>query len=226
MNLKIAGLWLATLAAAPASNGPTIDITAPASGSHFAWQSQVPYAVTVSYDGKSTNFGEIPSNAVVLRASYAANVDVAPHRAPLAEGVAQISRSNCTGCHDFNANSAGPSFAAIAARYAGKPNAVAMLADHIRNGSHGAWGGGNMPPHPDMSSPQANAIARWIMTGGSDPRVQYSIGRTGSVRMRAHGKPGPRAGLILSAFYTGPLKPGDRAVPTAGRSTVVVHGGS
>ena len=226
MNLKIAGLSLAALAAAPAANGLTVDITAPASGGHAAWQSQVPYAVTVSYDGKSTKFGEIPSNAVVLRASYVANADVPPHPAPRTEGVAEISRSNCTGCHDFNASSAGPSFAAISNRYAGKPTAVALLADHIRNGSHGSWGAGRMPPHPDMSAAQATAIARWIVSSGNDPTVQYALGRTGSVRMTAPGKPTAHAGLILSAFYTGPLKPEDSRNPSAGRNNIVVHGGS
>jgi len=226
MNLKIAGLSLAALAAAPAPNGPTVDITAPAASSHAAWQSQVPYAVNVSYAGKSTKFSEIPSNAIVLRASYAANADVPPHPAPLAEGVAEISRSNCTGCHDFNSSSAGPSFAAISKRYNGKPSAVAMLADHIRNGSHGGWGAGRMPPHPDMSAAQATAIARWIVSSGNDSSVQYSIGKSGSIRMTAPGKPAAHAGLILSAFYTGPLKPGDSRTPTAGRNTIVVHGGS
>ena len=226
MNLKIAGLSLAALAAAPAANGLTLDITAPASGGHAAWQSQVPYAVTVSYDGKSTKFGEIPSNAVVLRASYAANADVPPHPAPLTEGVAEISRSNCTGCHDFKANSAGPSFAAISNRYAGKPTAVALLADHIRSGSHGSWGAGRMPPHPDMSAAQAAAIARWIVSSGNDSSVQYSIGKSGSIRMTAPGKPAAHAWLILSAFYSGPLKPGDSRNPSAGRNNIVVHGGS
>ncbi len=225
MNLKIAGLSLAALAAAPAPNGPTVDITAPAASSHAAWQSQVPYAVNVSYAGKSTKFGEIPSNAIVLRASYAANADVPPHPAPLAEGVAEISRSNCTGCHDFNSSSAGPSFAAISSRYAGKSTEVALLADHIRSGSHGSWGAGRMPPHPDMSAAQATAIARWIVSSGNDSSVQYSIGKSGSVRMAAPSKPAPRAGLILSAFYTGPLAPGDNRNPATGRNSIVVHGG-
>jgi len=226
MKSKIAGLSLAALAAAPAPNGLTVDITSPAASSHAAWQSQVPYAVTVSYDGKSTKFGEIPSNTVVLRASYAANAEASPHPAPLAEGVAEIGQSNCTGCHDFNASSAGPSFVAISNRYSGKPGAVALLADHIRSGSHGGWGAGRMPPHPDMSAAQATAIARWIVSSGKDSSVQYGIGKTGSVRMAAPGKPAARAGLVLSAFYTGPLKPGDSRTSAAGRNTIVVHGGS
>jgi cytochrome c551/c552 len=223
MTLKIIGLVLATAAAAPPA-GLTVDITSPADHSRLPWQSQAPYAVTVSYDGKSTRFGEIPSSAVVVRASYVANAEAPGRAEPLPDALVEISRSNCSGCHDFTASSAGPSFAAIGKRYAGRGGAAALLADHIRNGSRGGWGGGSMPPHPDMTPAQASAIAQWLVTQAASPSVRYAIGKTGSFRMIAPGKPGPHAGIALSAFYTGPLKPGDSRGASAGRSTVVVYG--
>lgn len=234
MNLKLAGWSLAAvstfsfavlLQAAPAAKGVKVDITSPAEGSRHAWNSQVPYAVTASYDGKSTKFGELPANDVVLRAAYVANVDApsADGASALPDAIVQISQSNCTGCHDFNASSAGPSFAAIGKRYSGNANSVAMLAAHIRNGSTGAWGGGTMPPHPDISPAHASAIAQWIVAHGNDPAVQYSIGKSGSLRMTAVGKPGPDSGVVLSAFYTGRLNAGDSRA-AAGRTMVVVHG--
>lgn len=206
-------------AAAPAGGGLTVDITSPATGSRVAWGSQAPYAISVSYEGKSSKLGEIPSNQIVLRAAYAANADAASGAAALPDGVAEISRSNCSGCHDFTASSAAPAFAAIGKR----GGAAATLAAHIRNGSHGNWGGGSMPPHPDMSPAQAAAIAQWIVKQAADPTIQYSIGKSGTFRMAAPGKPGPRAGIVLSAFYTGPLKAGDGR-NASGRTTVVVHG--
>lgn len=232
--MKIIGLSIAALSAssavllhaAPATpSGLTIDIASPADRSRLPWNAQAPYAVTVSYDGKSTKYGELPANAVVLRATYVANADAPSARniAPLAEGVAWISRSNCMGCHDFAASSAGPSFAAIGKRYAGEATAAATLADHIRNGSSGAWGGGAMPPHPDLSPAATTAIAQWIVTHGNDASIQYAIGKSGSFRMTAPARPGPHAGVALSAFYTGPLKPGDTG-KAAGRQTVIVYG--
>ncbi|MGN6374645.1 MAG: c-type cytochrome [Sphingomonas sp.] len=222
----ISGSSVAVLlhAAAPAS-GAQVDITSPADHSRVAWNAQAPYAVTVSYNGKSTKFGELPATSVVLRAGYVANTDApAARRAPaLPEGLVQISQSNCMGCHDFAAASSAPSFAAIAKRYAGHANAATMLAGHIRNGSSGAWGGGMMPPHPNLSSAQAAAIAQWIVTGANDPAVHYSIGKSGSFRMTALGKPGPHAGMVLSAYYTGPIKAGESRAGT-GRNTVVVSG--
>ena len=233
--LKTIGLSIAALSAssfavllhaAPAApGGLTVDITTPADRSRLPWNAQGAYAVTVSYDGKSTRYGEIPADAVVLRATSLADAGApsARNAAPLPEGVARISQSNCMGCHDFAASSAGPSFAAIGKRYAGRSNAVATLAAHIRNGSSGAWGGGTMPPHPDLSPAQAAAIAQWIVAHGNDANVHYSIGKSGSFRMTAPAKPGPRAGVALSAFYSGPLKPGD-AGKAAGRNTVIVLG--
>lgn len=233
---RVLGLSIAAIAAssfafllhaappAPAT-GLSVDITSPADRSHAAWNAQTPYAAVVSYDGKSTKYGELPANAVVLRATYVADADAPSTRnvAPLSEGIAQISQSNCMGCHDFTASSAGPSFAAIAKHYAGNAAAVATLADHIRNGSSGAWGGGAMPPHPDMSAAQATAIAQWIVAHGNDPAVSYVIGKSGSFRMTAPAKPGPHAGMVVSAFYTGPLKEGDTRIAT-GRDTVIVYG--
>jgi cytochrome c len=229
MNRTLVRLFLAVVsvptfavalhAAAPAMS-LSIDFSAPAPGSHAAWGSQVPYAVTVSYGGKSTKFGEIPSNEVVVRAAYAANADAASALAALPDGIAEIGRSNCTGCHDFTANLAGPSFAAIAKR--GGP--AATLAASIRNGSHGKWGSGSMPPHPDMTAAQATVIAQWIVSQGNNPSVQYAIGKSGTVRMAAPGKSGPHAGMILSGYYTGPLKAGDSRTSSSGRSTVVIHG--
>jgi len=237
MKMKTIGLSIAALSAsflavllraAPvARSGLNIDITSPADRSRLPWNAQAPYAVTVSYNGKSTKYGELPANVVVLRAAYVSNADAPSSRkaGALPEGVARISQSNCMGCHDFTASSAGPSFAAIGKRYAGKANAVAMIAGHIRNGSSGAWGGGAMPPHPDLAPVQATAIAQWVVAHGNDATVQYSIGKSGSFRMVAPTKAGPHAGVVLSAFYTGPLEPGDTG-KAAGHNTVVVYGSS
>lgn len=236
MNLKVIGLSIVAASASSSAfllyaappigdRGLRVDITSPLDRSQQTWNSQVPYAVTASYDGKSTKFGELPANDVVVRTSYVADVDAAAARrpAPLPDAVVQISQSNCTGCHDFTASSSAPSFTAISKRYDGKANLAAVLASHIKNGSSGIWGRGNMPPHPDLSAGQAIALAQWILLLGNSSSVHYSIGKSGSFRMTAAGKAGPRAGITLSAFYTGPLKPGDSRA-AAGRTTVVVHG--
>lgn len=222
---RIAVLPLALLlhGAAPAPSGNlNVDFTQPSSNTRVPWGGQASYAVDVSYAGKSTKFGEIPGKFVVVRSSYAADGS-GPIAGVLPEGLVQIAQSNCTGCHDFEASSAGPSFAAIAKRYSGHASATATLAAHIRNGSSGSWGG-NMPPHPDMTPAQATAVAQWILTEGGDGAVHYHVGRSGSFRMSAPGKPAAHAAVVLSGYYAGPLKPGDGRKAAGGRSVVVVHG--
>jgi cytochrome c len=215
----------AALLAAPPGPGLQVDITLPTDRARLAWQSQGSYAVTVSYDGKSTKFDEIPSNDVLLTTSYAADADAPAARSalPLAQPLIDITQSNCTGCHDFNASSGGPSFAAIGKRYAGQAAAAATLAEHIRGGSRGAWGSGTMPPHPDLSPAQAAGIANWILASGADPGTQIYVGKSGSFRMIAPAKPGPRAGLVLRAYYTGPLK-SDAPRSASGQNIVVISG--
>jgi len=221
----VSSLSAALLRAAPPASGPQVDITSPTDRSRLAWQSQGSYAVTTAYDGKSTRFDEIPSTDVLLITTFVPNTDAPAARrvAPLPQALVDITQSNCMGCHDFNASSGGPSFAAIGNRYAGQPAAAATLAAHIRNGSRGAWGSGSMPPHPDLGGAQATAIANWIIAHGGDPAVLHYVGKSGSFRMIAPGEPGPRAGLVLNAYYTGPLKGGGTRT-AAGRNVVIVTG--
>lgn len=225
--VPVSAPFAALLRAAPPAPGPglQVDITSPADRSRLAWQSQGSYAVTVAYDGKSTKYGEIPAENVLLGTAFVPDVDAPSARrdVPLPQALVDITQSNCTGCHDFNASSGGPSFAAMGKRYAGQPAAIGTLAAHIKNGSKGVWGGGTMPPHPDLSPAQASAVAVWIVAHGADPSVQYYAGKEGSFRMTAPGKPGPRAGLVLRAYYTGPLKSGATR-NAAGRNVVAVYG--
>lgn len=57
-----------------------------------------------------------------------------------AEGTKLAAKYNCQSCHTLDKRAAGPSFRAIAKRYASDPNAQGELETTIRNGSTGAWG--------------------------------------------------------------------------------------
>ena len=202
-----------------------IDVTSPANGSSRLWQGQVAYSITAAYDGKSTRFGEIQPNDVVLETRYVSDVAMASKVGRmLPTALNTISQSNCAGCHDFEAGGAGPSYAAIGARYSGTPAAAATLALHITRGSSGVWGSSAMPPHPDVTAAQARVAADWIIGHGNDAGVHYYLGNTGSFRMIPAERPGPRAGIVATAFYTGPLRPGDTHRTGTGADRVVVMG--
>ena len=152
-----------------------------------------------------------PLHARVCHACFLVQVDdVVPAEAIFDQDYAYFSSYSAT-------------WVAHAKRYAGHVGAATMLAGHIRNGSSGTWGGGMMPPHPNLSPVQATAIAQWIVANANDPSVHYSIGKSGSFSMIAHGKPGAHAGMVLSAYYAGPIKAGESRAGT-GRNTVVISG--
>jgi cytochrome c551/c552 len=61
------------------------------------------------------------------------------------EGTKLANKYNCQSCHLLDKPAAGPSFRAIAKRYASDPNAQGELETTVRNGSTGAWGPTPMP---------------------------------------------------------------------------------
>ncbi len=73
-------------------------------------------------------------------------------------GAALIKKSDCDSCHATDHEVFGPSFVAIAKRYAGQADAPEKLAAKIRDG------GGGMTPHPDLTDAQRRAIAKWILS--------------------------------------------------------------
>ena len=70
----------------------------------------------------------------------------------------------CLGCHDVEARRVGPPLRAIAARYAGQPDAVARLSRAMIAGSVDVWGPIPMPPNPKLSSDEARRLATWILS--------------------------------------------------------------
>jgi cytochrome c len=206
---------------------PVVKITAPANGGTYAWNSLVSYSVSVSYLGKSTQYQEIPSNEVLLKATSVPDVsagEAGAGAAPTPAGLVEIIRLKCVGCHEFKAKAMGPSFAAIAARYPDSQASIDTLSRYIRDGSAGVWGPGSMPPHTDLTEEQLHAMALWMVKEAGNPRVNYYVGTDGAIRMEAPATPGPNAGVILTASYTAPVPAGDHEPGLQGDDTVIVRG--
>lgn len=75
-----------------------------------------------------------------------------------------MQRNNCTACHLIDKRKYGPNFLEVAARYVGKPDAVATLATKIKAGGSGVWGDDVMPPQPLVTDAHARAMAELILT--------------------------------------------------------------
>ena len=84
----------------------------------------------------------------------------APARASL-----ELARSKiCLGCHAMDKQQVGPSFKAVAQRYAGQPEAAARLAEKIMHGGKGVWGAVPMPANPKVTPEEARRLAEWVLS--------------------------------------------------------------
>ena len=70
---------------------------------------------------------------------------------------------NCMACHATNSLLLGPSYKSVAERHAKDKEAVARLAKKIREGGVGVWGQMAMPPQPQVSAAEAEALAKWVL---------------------------------------------------------------
>ncbi|MDO3381252.1 family 16 glycoside hydrolase [Gilvimarinus algae] len=90
--------------------------------------------------------------------------DAEPEAAALHPGEAQIAGSDCAACHNAEVKTVGPSYQAIAQRYANEADAAAMLAQKIIDGGAGNWGQVPMSPHPNLAQEDASAMAEYILS--------------------------------------------------------------
>lgn len=69
----------------------------------------------------------------------------------------------CIACHSVERKIVGPAFKDIASKRRDEPNAVELLADHIRNGSRGVYGPVPMPANTRVNEAEAKQLAQWIL---------------------------------------------------------------
>lgn len=81
---------------------------------------------------------------------------------------AQMNAQGCFACHAVNMKIVGPAYSWVAYRFAHQKGAVAKLAHKIISGGAGEWnawtGGIAMPPHPNLTLAEAEAMARWVLS--------------------------------------------------------------
>ena len=78
---------------------------------------------------------------------------------------ALLRKHGCVACHAVQARLVGPGLREVAAKYAGVSDAVAQIAQHIREGGVGRWGQVPMPPQANVPTQDVQDIARWISVG-------------------------------------------------------------
>lgn len=79
------------------------------------------------------------------------------------EGEALFKSKPCVACHNPTAQLVGPAFTAVTAKRGDSEEAVALVADHIKNGSTGEYGPIPMPPNV-VTDEEAKILAEWVLS--------------------------------------------------------------
>ena len=87
--------------------------------------------------------------------------------------------STCFACHADKEIMTGPSFSEIAERYEKTQNNIALLANHILEGSMGQWDNVEMPSHPNLTVEETEKIAAFILSQGSKKNHRILAGLEG-----------------------------------------------
>lgn len=85
--------------------------------------------------------------------------------APALADEAMAKAKNCMACHATDKKLVGPAYQEVAKKYAGKKDAEAELATHIKKGSTGRWGPVPMPPNAAVPDADVASLAKWILAG-------------------------------------------------------------
>ena len=146
----------------------------------------------------------------ILKALVAAMVAIAASAQNSAPADAEklINGSDCLSCHALDSTVAGPSWRAIAKRYASRPGSASSLAAKVRKGGSGTWGDVAMTPHPDLTDAQARRMVDWIL---AVPAAKASQSKAASPQSQSKlytytPKSGPAVQLDFPLFVPG--KPG------------------
>jgi cytochrome c len=70
----------------------------------------------------------------------------------------------CFACHTVDKKLVGPSYKDVAAKYRSDKDAVAKLAQKVKNGSQGVWGTIPMPPNSAVPEADINALVKWVLS--------------------------------------------------------------
>ncbi len=189
------------------NSAPLVRITVPLDVSKFMWNTLVNYSISVSdkEDGNS-EYNEIAGAEVLLKVAYLPDsMQVKKYLADNSNtrkdpaAISLLMKSNCFTCHSVKNKLIGPSFDAIAKRYAYNAASLEALTKKAINGSSGVWGNTPMPAQPEINKEQVKEMVNWILENGADQNISYYTGIEGAFRTNVH----PGKGVyVLTASYT------------------------
>ncbi|SFC58818.1 cytochrome c [Parapedobacter composti] len=196
------GIGTATRRVYVGNTPPEVAIRTSANRSFYWDGATVPYEVEVRDAEEAIDpsriaiaFGYIPDGrdaAVVL----ASGGDASTYR--FLKGQALVASLDCRSCHAVDQESVGPTYQAIAQRYAGKPGVRELLVDKIIEGGSGNWGERAMSPHPDLPRADAQEMVDYILSLGTEEK---RLPLSGTLELTDHIGQREGGAYLLSASY-------------------------
>ncbi len=105
----------------------------------------------------------------------------------ITRGEEVIGNSDCSGCHQMDRQSIGPTYKQIAEKYADDPDAKPYLMDKIKNGGGGVWGEQPMAAHPQLTNDELGAMVDYIMSvKNMDNAGMENLDTSGSLAFDKH----------------------------------------
>lgn len=112
-----------------------------------------------------------------------------------------IESSDCKSCHQYNSQSIGPSYTAIANKYPATPDNMNYLVKKIKEGGSGVWGDHGMSAHPNVSDLDAKRMVDYIYSlAGNSPNVAR-LGLEGTVKPSTPSYETTPGNFVLRAAY-------------------------
>jgi cytochrome c len=118
-----------------------------------------------------------------------------------ARGKVLIDQSDCRTCHAENRQINGPSYFAIADRYAAKPGAIETLSAKIIAGGSGNWGETGMSAHPQTSPEQAQEMVRYILSLSAESASGAGLPTSGVFTATAYLGKDEKGAYVFQASY-------------------------
>ena len=113
---------------------------------------------------QNRSFGAVRGRVTDPRAAEKAATQ-APQAAADATITTVLGNNGCMACHGVDKKIIGPGFSEVAAKYKTRADAKTYLAAKIAKGGSGVWGAIPMPPQPQLSKSDVEAIATWLAAG-------------------------------------------------------------
>ncbi|GEO02511.1 hypothetical protein AAE02nite_01750 [Adhaeribacter aerolatus] len=182
---------------------PEIQIQTEANRSFYWDNTKLDYKIKVSdvedknIDPKrvQASFNYLPRGkdiAVALTSSQPASLQ-------FLKGQYLLTSLDCKACHALDKASVGPSYTAVATRYAGKAGVTEQLVQKIIKGGSGNWGQRTMSAHPDLPVADAKEIVRYIL---SLKETTTTLPLQGALALKEHVGKGNEGSYLLLASYT------------------------